>query len=107
MDKRIDEQHILQYLEGTLRPDEQHRLEAVMDQDPFLRDAVEGLSGMPDKQRVYQIVLQINKHLRKHSAIKRKRMLPFIEQKLLLWASVLILFLLVLLAWWVLKTKLG
>jgi ferric-dicitrate binding protein FerR (iron transport regulator) len=96
----ISENYLMDYLEGNLSTEAQHRLEDLMDQDPFLRDAVEGLSEMTDKSRITAIALQLNTQLKNQTRSRRNRRIPFIHQKLLIWVAALIIVLFIFLAWW-------
>ena len=53
----VDEQQLMDYLDGRLSPEQAHEVERLMD------DAVEGLSGMKDKQRVAGILRELNRNL--------------------------------------------
>lgn len=93
------ERNLLRYLEGDMIQEEQNHFETFMEQDPFLKDAVEGLSQLDEKeikQVAYQIHLLLNKHLKKKSG----RINFFFNQKILIWLSVLILLLIILISWW-------
>ncbi|KAA5532202.1 hypothetical protein F0919_15485 [Taibaiella lutea] len=100
----IDENQLLAYLEGRLSSEEQHRLEEVLESDPFLNDAVEGLAEIKDKEQLKQIAAQINQQLRrqiKNRKAHRKSRTRLTEHWG--WLYVLIVLGLVLMAWWVIK----
>lgn len=97
----IDEDQLLAYLEGNMSPEEQHVLEEVLESDPFLNDAVEGLAAIKDKEQLRQIAAQINQHLR-HQVKKRKHHRRRSRHKLTEhwgWLYVLIVLGLALVAW--------
>ncbi|WP_118976041.1 hypothetical protein [Taibaiella koreensis] len=100
----IDEAQLLAYVEGSLSPEEQFRIETLLEQDPFLNDAVEGLAEIKDKAQLKAIAGQINAQLRKQiqSRRKQRRRRPKLEHHWG-WLFALILLLLVLLSWWVIK----
>ena len=100
----IDENRLLAYLEGRLSSEEQHVLEEVLESDPFLNDAVEGLAEIKDKEQLKQIAAQINQQLRKQ--IRNRKQQRKSRSKLTEhwgWLYVLIVLGLVLMAWWVIK----
>lgn len=100
----IDENRLLDYIEGRLSSEEQHVLEEVLEADPFLNDAVEGLTQMKDKEQLKQIAAQINLQLRKQ--IKARKQHRKSRTKLTEhwgWLYVLIVLILSGLAWWVIK----
>jgi anti-sigma factor RsiW len=103
-DATIDEDQLLAYIEGRLSPADQHALEEVLDADPFLNDAVEGLAEVKDKEHLKQITTQINLQLRRQiKSRKQKRRAGHKLDGHWGWLYVLIVLILVLLAWWVIK----
>lgn len=103
----IDDRYLVNYLEGRLHVEEQRRLEALMDQDPFLKDAIDGLAEMPDKSQIMAVALQLNAQLKKQTQRKKGRAAVFTHQRLLIWVSVLMVILFVFLAWWLLRVMTG
>lgn len=100
----IDENQLLAYIEGRLSSEDQHALEEVLEADPFLNDAVEGLAEMKDKEHLKQITTQINLQLRKQikSRKKQRRPRPRLTEHWG-WLYVLIVLILILMAWWVIR----
>lgn len=68
----VDTDYLLAYLEGTLPHKEQHDLEAIIEHDPFLNDAIEGLSYIDDKDYLKSITAQINIQLKKQIDSRRQ-----------------------------------
>jgi anti-sigma factor RsiW len=106
----IDEDRLLAYLEGNMPAAEQHELEEILDADPFLNDAVEGLAEIKDKQQLKEIANQINVHLRRQ--IKNRRKNRRSRTKLTDhwgWIFALVVLLLIVICWIVMKavTKAG
>ncbi|HLO82396.1 MAG TPA: hypothetical protein VK166_15635 [Chitinophagaceae bacterium] len=92
----IDEQMLMDYLEGKLSPDEKHRVELMMAESGFIDDAVDGLSGMKDKQKIATILHELNSQLHSKTAKKRKKynlLIP--DQQTLTIASLVTILLLV------------
>ena len=71
LSKDIDQQKLLEYLQGQLSPDQQHDLEEQILKDDFAADALEGLDAIKDKQKIQALVEQLNKDLEKKTAKKR------------------------------------
>ena len=100
----LDEERLLAYIEGTMSPDEQHRIEELLEGDPFLNDAVEGLSEVKDPQQLRAIASQINAQLsrqiqnRRRQRRKRTRFADHWG-----WLFIVIVLLLLLISWWVIK----
>lgn len=97
----IDESSLLGYLDGTMPPDQQHMLEELMDADPFLSDAVEGLANVRDKEQLKIITAQLNKQLKKLTEKRRERRKHNKITDHWGWIFVVIVLLLVILGWWV------
>lgn len=101
----IDEDRLLAYLEGNMPAAEQHELEEILDADPFLNDAVEGLAEIKDKQQLKEIAQQINVHLRRQ--IKNRRKQRRSRTKLTDhwgWIFALVVLLLIVICWIVMKS---
>jgi anti-sigma factor RsiW len=103
----IDEEYLLHYLDGTMPPDQQHMLEELMDTDPFLSDAVEGLASVKDKEQLKIITAQLNNQLKKLTEKRRERR----NRKKLTdhwgWIFVIVILLLVVLGWLVIHMMLA
>lgn len=100
----IDEDRLLAYLEGNMPATEQHALEEILDTDPFLSDAVDGLAEIRDKQQIRDIAAQINVHLKRQILKRRKQRRS--RSKLTDhwgWIFVLVILLIILISWIVMK----
>jgi hypothetical protein len=60
-----DPQKWLDYLEGTLPEDERRRLEEEIAQSDFLKEALEGLKPLREKEDLREVSRQLNQQLRK------------------------------------------
>lgn len=100
----IDQEKLLQYLNGQMPAAEQHELEKQLNDDPFLADAVEGLQGFKNSSEAELMAYQLNATLKKQLAKKekhrKKRNLP--DQTIVYFAIVLLL-LLAVIAYFVVK----
>ena len=103
----MDEESLLSYINGTMSADRQYQLEALLENDPFLNDAVEGLAEVKDKERLKAIAQQINQQLRKQIQTRRKerRTKKRVTDKWG-WIFVVTILLLLLISWLVIKVML-
>ena len=78
-DDRTNPRKWLDYLDGKLSAEEQHKLEEEIAQSDFLRDALEGLrpmdntAGPADTVNLDAIVRQLNHQLRQQLTLKKTR----------------------------------
>lgn len=70
---QVDDQKLMDYLNEQLSKQESHDLEAMMADDPFVNDAVEGLAEFTNKKDLSGYVEQLNRDLQKQVAKKKKR----------------------------------
>jgi len=68
----IDQEILLQYLQGKLTAREQHELEKKMMENDFNVDALEGLQEFKDKKNISVLVSQLNTDLKKRTEKKKK-----------------------------------
>ena len=104
----IDEDRLLAYLEGNMPAEQQHALEEILEGDPFLNDAVEGLAEIKDKQLIRDIAAQINVQLKRQIQNRRKQRRS--RNKLTDhwgWIFVLVLLLIIVMSWLVIKASVG
>jgi hypothetical protein len=100
----INEQMLMDYLEGKLSAEEKHRVEMMMADSGFIDDALEGLSGMKDKQKIAMILHELNTHLHSNTSKKRKKynlLIP--DQQTLTIASIITILILVVMAFVIYK----
>ena len=98
-----EERLLLDYLNGELSGEEAHLLESAMAEDPFLKDAIEGLSALPDKKQLQDSVLLLQKQLKTQVHARKKRHQHYLKPKLWLWLAALVVIIIVMAAWWVLS----
>lgn len=93
----INEQKLMDYLQGKLSPEESHDVEKLMVDSGFINDAVEGLSEIKDKQKIATILLEINGHLSKkiHRDTKKNKLMIPDQFTLTIAATVTVLLLIV------------
>ncbi len=96
----IDDRLLLDYLEGAMPYEQQRELEELLDEDPFLNDAIEGLSELKNKDQLKAIAEQINHKLRRRINLRRKeRRQRRVFQGQWGWIFTFILVLLILVCW--------
>jgi hypothetical protein len=104
----IDEQMLMDYLEGRLTPEERHKVEIMMAESGFIDDALEGLSGMKDKQKIAIILQDLNSQLHHRTTKKRKKFNLLIpDQQTLTIASIVTILILVVMAFVIYKMMQG
>ena len=73
LNKDIEQEKLLDYLNKKLSAAEAHDVEKQMADDEFMNDAVEGLEHFKNKQNLSLLVDQLNSDLKKHTAKKKKQ----------------------------------
>ncbi|GAO43658.1 anti-sigma factor family protein [Flavihumibacter petaseus] len=71
--KDIDNQLLMDYLNGVLSQQDQHLVEEWLEENPFAADAMEGLQAFDDKTALHDYVKQLNADLKKHLEQKKQR----------------------------------
>ncbi|MBO9620654.1 MAG: hypothetical protein J7539_16645 [Niabella sp.] len=71
LNKNIDQDTLLKYLNDELSKEEQHEVEQQLLEDPFNNDAVEGLQGVDNPLRLTLIAEALNRDLKKRTQKKR------------------------------------
>ena len=104
----IDPERLTAYLEGRLEGEDRHLVERQMAASDFISDAMEGLSGLPDKGRLPGIVADLNRGLRRRTRERRSRLfLNGIGFPAWLAYATMIFILLILAAWLILRAMQG
>lgn len=73
LNKDIEQEKLLDYLNKKLSAGEAHELEKQMADDEFMNDAVEGLEEIKNKKDLSLYVEQLNQDLKKQLDKKKKR----------------------------------
>ena len=71
--KDIDNQKLMDYLSGKLSEPEKHEVEAWMNENDFVNEAVEGLQKFDGKKNLQLYVDQLNKDLNQYIEKKKTR----------------------------------
>jgi hypothetical protein len=108
LNKDIEQDKLLDYLNKKLSATEAHNLEKQMADDEFMNDAVEGLEHFKNKKDLSLLVDQLNRDLKKQTAKnklhKEKRKL---KDQPWLYVTIVTLLLLVIVAYIVIKKYLS
>ena len=68
----IDQETLLNYLQGKLSAEQQHEVEKQMLQDDFGSEAMEGLQEIKDRKKISLLVAQLNQDLKKKTEKKKR-----------------------------------
>jgi hypothetical protein len=99
----IDQETLLQYLNGSLTEEKKHEVEKLLLENEFANDAMEGLQEIKNKQDIQYVVEMLNRDLKKRTQKKKQRR-DKMQLKYQPWIliSILILLLLIVLSYFVL-----
>ncbi len=91
----VDQQTLLKYLEGKLSEQQRHEVEKQMLASEFEQDALEGLEQVKQKEKLSEMVEQLNRDLKKKIEKKKRgrEKLRYKDQPWIYVAVLLILFL--------------
>jgi len=107
LSKDIDQETLIQYLQGNLTEEKKHELEKQLVDNEFASDALEGLSEIKDKQQIQYMVEMLNRDLKQKTAKKKKRREKMkIKDQPWLYVSILILILLIVICYVVIRQML-
>ena len=107
LSKDIDQETLLQYLQGQLSEEKKHELEKQIIDNEFADDAVEGLQQIKDKQQIQYMVEMLNRDLKKKLERKKHRREKLkINTQPLLSIVILILILILILCYFVIRKML-
>ena len=73
LNKDIEQEKLLQYLNRGMSDAEQHAFEKQLNDDEFMNDAVEGLQALENKNKIADLVQQMNADLKKQLEKKKRR----------------------------------
>jgi len=104
LNKDIEQEKLLQYLNRKMSDEEQHAFEKQMNEDDFMNDAVEGLQSLENKNNIDLVVQQLNADLKKQlDKKKRRKEKRKLKEQPWLYFSVVLILLLILVTWLVIK----
>jgi len=108
LNKDIEQDKLLDYLNKKLSADEAHELEKQMTDDVFMNDAVEGLEQFRNKKDLSLLVDQLNSELKKQTAKKKlKKEKRKLADQPWLYITIVTLLLLVVISFVLIKRFLG
>jgi len=98
----IDQETLLQYLQGTLSSERRHELEKQLVDNPFANDALEGLKEFRDQQQISFMVDALNRDLKKKTEKRRMRRAKMkLPDQSWLYISIIIIILLIVISYMV------
>jgi hypothetical protein len=106
LNPEVDQEMLLQYLQGKLSATEQHQVEKQMLGDDFDADALEGLQEFQNKKNITNLVHQLNADLKKRTEKKkrfRQKLKLNLDSNLLV--TIIIILLLIILSYLILHKK--
>lgn len=88
----VDQETLLLYLQGKLSEEKKHEVEKQLLQSEFEEDALDGLQEIKDKEQLQYMVEMLNRDLKKKTEKKKRRREKMnIKDQPWLYASILIL----------------
>ena len=99
----IEQEKLLEYLNKELNAKEQHEVEAQLNNDPFMNDAMEGLATIDKKTDIAVLVNELNRELAAKLSKKKERRKRPIGQAPWLYYAIIIILLLAVLGYIVIK----
>ena len=85
----VTEEALIAYLHNKLSPEEKQELEKLLSEDPFARDALEGLQSSANQAAVTTSISSLNKKVRERSGLKERKGIQ-IHWVNYAWAAVLV-----------------
>ena len=108
LNKDIEQEKLLDYLNKNLSAAEAHEVEKQMANDEFMNDAVEGLENFKNKKDVSLLVQQLNSELKKQTEKKKaKKEKRKLKEQPWLYITIVTLLILVIVAYLVIKKYLA
>ena len=105
--KDIDNQKLMDYLNGKLSAEAKHEVEKQMADSQFMNDAIEGLEEVKNKKDLSSFVNQLNTNLHKQLEKKKKRKQKrALKDQPWLYLAIVILLLLIVICFIVIKKHL-
>ncbi|HEX4877692.1 MAG TPA: hypothetical protein VFV31_13540 [Chitinophagaceae bacterium] len=104
----VDQETLLQYLQGKLPDDKKHEVEMHLLNSEFEEDAVEGLQAFKDKAQLQYMVDMLNRDLKKKTEKKKLRREKMkIQEQPWLYISLLILLILIIISYIIVRKLLS
>ncbi len=108
LNKDIEQEKLLEYLNRKLSEEEQHKLEMQMNDDEFVSDAMDGLQELKNTGGVAHTVAQLNDGLKKQlESAKKKRRKPELVENSWIYYTIILLLLLAAIGFIVIKKFIG
>lgn len=108
LNPEIDQETLLQYLQGKLSAQQQHDLEKQIMDGGFESDALEGLQDFKNQKNITAFVNQLNADLRRRTEKKKKfrdKLKLNLDSNLIV--AIIIILLLIILSYFIIHTQLA
>lgn len=103
LNKDIEQDKLLEYINGRMSEAEMHELEATLNDDEFSSDAIDGLEQLSKKENASAIVAQLNANLNTQLKQKKKKKRKNIFSENILYFAIILVLLLAVIAYLVIK----
>lgn len=100
----INQETLLQYIQGHLPAEKQQELEAYLIDNDFENDALEGLHEFKNKRTLSLMVAQLNRDLKKKTGRRKSSRALQLKSEPWLWVAVLIVLILVVISYIVIRS---
>lgn len=108
LNSNIEQEKLLQYLDGHLPEQESQELEQRLQEDPFLADALDGLKNIGSKEKAELLAFQINKSLKnKLQKGKKSKAINIFSNEYIIYSTIGIILILALISYLVIKKMMG
>ncbi len=72
-ERPVNQEKLIEYLEGSLSALERQHIEKQLEEDEFLNDAMEGLHQITDSQQIKQVVNDLNRSIQKQITTQQRK----------------------------------
>lgn len=108
LNNEIEQEKLLQYIDGKLPEQEMQKLEQQLRDDPFLADAMDGLKNISSKEKASLLAFQINKSLKgKLQKAKRNRVKSLFSNEYIVYTTIGILLIISIISYLIIKKIVG
>jgi hypothetical protein len=104
----VDQQTLLQYLQGQLSEEKKHEVEKQLLENDFELEAMEGLQQMKDQQKIQSMVYQLNRDLKARTKKRRlRRQKMELKQEPWLWITIFIMLALIIISYIIIRASMN
>jgi hypothetical protein len=104
----VDQQTLLQYLQGKLSEEKKHEVEKQLLENDFELEAMEGLQQMKDQRKIQSMVYQLNRDLKARTKKRRlRRQKMELKQEPWLWITIFIMLALIIISYIIIRASMN